>query len=203
MPTSLTEWNELVDYMTAKAKAEYDAAVAQAKAQAEASHASLTGDKPSLADYISQAVASIARPQTRQDFEAMYACYYPQPEPEQPTPTFAELKAQKKADLDAAFHTACQHPVVMTADGWPADANETANRNVQGLITTMEATGAASVQFCDAENQFHDVTLDELKAIQLQIIELGQALYAKKWELRTAIEAAQDEDALAAIAISF
>ena len=123
--------------------------------------------------------------------------------PEQPAPTFAELKAQKKSDLDAAFHTACQHPVVMTADGWPADANETANRNVQGLITTMEATGSATVQFCDAENSFHEVSLEQLRAIQLAIIEKGQALYAQKWSFRTAIDAAEDEAALAEIQIAF
>ena len=252
MPTTLQEWNTLIDHFTNKSATEHASAVAAAKAQAEATfdagrdalrekmiaelEANLaaerieTPDGPvplSEADYkklwsagisaidaqlakareeaIQQAAMNVEPLKDKEHWKQLYmsAGYYPQPEPEQPAPTFAELKAQKKAELDAAFHTACQHPVVMTADGWPADANETANRNVQGLITTMEATGSATVQFCDAENSFHEVSLEQLRAIQLAIIEKGQALYAQKWSFRTAIDAAEDEAALAEIQIAF
>ena len=204
MPTSLTEWNELVDYMTAKAKAEYDAAVAQAKAQAEASHATLTGNKPSLADYISQAVASIARPQTRQDFEAMYACYYPAPAPEpEPAPTLEEQKRQKLSELDSAFMQACA-TATATIDGLVINADETANRNVGGLIVKLEAEESSGpVDFCLADNSFASVSLEQLRAFRLAIIEKGQGLYAQKWTLREQINAAQDCAALLQISISF
>lgn len=171
-------WNEGV--------AEIDATLAQQRAKA-----------------IAQATSLIPQPETRADFEAMYSCYYPRPVGEQPAPTFEELKAGKKAELDAAFYAACRNATVETAGGWVADADETANRNVDGLIKGMEATGQESMSFCDHDNQFHDVSLEELKALQLQIIAKGQQLYATKWQYRAAIEAASSEAELDAIKIAF
>lgn len=173
MPRNLEEWNALIDYKLAEETA---------KAEADP-------------DYEAQ---------SRADLEAMFACYYPQPVEAEPAPTFEELKAARLAELGAAFYTACQTATVATPGGWIADADETANRNVAGLITTLEAAPKAeTVQFCDHANQFHEVTLADLKAIQLLIIEHGQQLYGLKWQYRNAIESAQSEADLDAIAISF
>ena len=100
MPANLEEWNELITFKTNEAKSAYDAAVAAAKAQAEAAYAELpeTEDKPTLADFIAQATSSIPQPETREDFERMYACYYPQPEPEpEPAPTTEQLFDQLRS----------------------------------------------------------------------------------------------------------
>lgn len=206
MPTNIDEWNALIDYFTGKSATEHAEAVAAATAQAEAAYASLPDDehKPTLADYIAQAISGVPPAEPREYFEKMYACYYPQPVEAEPAPTFEELKAARLAELGAAFYTACQTATVATPAGWIADADETANRNVAGLITTLEAAPKAeTVQFCDHANQFHEVTLADLKAIQLLIIEHGQQLYGLKWQYRNAIESAQSEADLDAIAISF
>ena len=47
------------------------------------------------------------------------------------------------------------------------------------------------------------VTLAQLGTLQLEIIVYGQMLYARKWELREAVNAAQTPEAVAAIEINF
>lgn len=106
MPTTLTQWNELVDYFTAKSANEHEAAVAAAPAQAEAAYSELpdTDNKPTLADYIAQAISSIPPAEPREYFEKMYACYYPQPAPEpEPEPTEADLFAQLRSIREVKF----------------------------------------------------------------------------------------------------
>lgn len=80
MPGTLDEWNELVEYRLQESQAAYEKSVAKAKAQAQAAYAELPdGDgKPSLEDYIAQAVGIVEQPQTREQLEQMYAIYYPQ-----------------------------------------------------------------------------------------------------------------------------
>lgn len=91
----------------------------------------------------------------------------------------------------------------VTVDGVTIDATSRSNRDIEGLIVSMEAQGIASTVFCDANNGFHEVTLAQLKDFRLAVIGLGQRLYARKWELRTAIEAAETLEELEAITISF
>ena len=84
------------------------------------------------------------------------------------------------------------------------DANEKANTNVDGLIKKLEALGIdGPVEFCLADNSTASVDLAKLKKFQLAIIDNGQELYTRKWAFRDAIEQAEDEAALDAIAISF
>ena len=67
----------------------------------------------------------------------------------------------------------------------------------------MEAGGVGSTTFCDAANCFHEVSLDQLKTMRLEVIAYGQQLYARKWQLRMAIEHAQTIDDLEAVIIDF
>ena len=126
----------------------------------------------------------------------------PDPEPD-PAELLPQARAVKLDELRLAFDAACQNATVATAGGWIADADETAYRNVQGLLITMQNNGIATVQFCDADNAFHEVTQKELEELQQAIITKGQELYAIKWKYRTAIEQAATEDELAAIRIEF
>lgn len=91
----------------------------------------------------------------------------------------------------------------VTMDGVAYDCNDRANRDVAGLIASMEATSAETVQFCAADNSFHELTLADLKSLQLLVIGHAQALYARKWELRAAIESASTFSELGAVRISF
>ena len=64
-------------------------------------------------------------------------------------------------------------------------------------------TGQTETQFCDYGNVMRTVTLAQLGTLQLEIIVYGQMLYARKWELRDSISAAQTPEAVAAIEINF
>lgn len=208
MPRTAAEFEELVEASFNAGHARYSAEKATAEADARTRHAQLPeGDgKPPLDQFIASAVSAVEPPRTRAEWEATYkaAGYYPQPAPEpEPEPDLDCLKRQKLSELKRAFERACESATVATADGWEADANEAANRNVQGLITSLEARGLERAVFCGADNSFHEIALDGLKALQLQIIAKGQDLYGAKWELRAAIEGAQTKEELAAIQIAF
>ena len=118
-------------------------------------------------------------------------------------PTLAEARTAALARLDAAFADAEAGGRVLSSAGFVIDATERSNRDIAGLITSMEASGTPETTFCAADNSFHTVTLEQLRAMRLEVIAHGQALYARKWELRTAIESAQNVEAVRAIDINF
>lgn len=126
---------------------------------------------------------------------------HPDPEPE--LPTLEEARASALARLDIAFAAAEASGKVTSAAGFVIDATERSNRDIEGLITRMEATGTPEAAFCAADNSFHTVTLEQLRAMRLEVIAHGQALYARKWELRTAIETAESTEAVQAVRIDF
>ena len=122
---------------------------------------------------------------TPEEWEAAH----PTPEPE--PPTLEEARAAKLEEISAAFERAGENGHVTSSLGFEIDANERANRDTEGLITVLTATGVTGTMFCDYNNVMREVTLDDLKTIRLEIIAHGQALYAKKWVLRETVNAAQ------------
>ena len=112
-------------------------------------------------------------------------------------------KAVKLAELSAVFDQAQATGHTLSVCGFEVDANETADRNVRGLITKLEATGAPSTPFCDYTNTMRQATLAQLKTIQLEIIGYGEALYARKWALREAVNSAEAVDDVVAVTVSF
>ena len=124
-------------------------------------------------------------------------------QPPKPAPTLEEARAAALDALNAAFAAAEAGGRVPSSAGFVIDATERSNRDIEGLITSMEATVTPETTFCAADNSFHTVTLEQLRAMRLEVIAHGQALYARKWELRTAIEAAETVEAVQGIVISF
>lgn len=120
-----------------------------------------------------------------------------------PGPTPKEVRTKKLEELSQKHHEAEESGILQSSIGFPIDANERANRDVSGLISQMEMTGLDKTQFCDANNDFHEITLDSLKTMKLELIQYAHSLYATKWQLRAAIEAAKTVDELNAIDIKF
>lgn len=120
------------------------------------------------------------------------------------SPMLDAAKAAKQEALRQAWLDAEACAVVQSASaGFAIDANERANRDLSGLVTAMEAGGLATTTFCGADNVLHAVTLDQVRGMRLEVIAHAQALYARKWELRSAIEQAQSFEALDAVAVTF
>ena len=114
-----------------------------------------------------------------------------------------QARADALAELANAFSAAEASGKVMSSAGFVIDATERSNRDIEGLISSMEATSTQETTFCAADNSFHTVTLDQLRAMRLEVIGYGQALYTRKWTLRTAIETAQSVEAVQAVDINF
>ena len=108
-------------------------------------------------------------------------------------------RTAKLAEISAAFAAAEATGHLLSSLGFTIDANERANRDTDGLITILEATGGASTYFCDHNNVMREVSLEDVKTIRLEIIRHGQELYAKKWALRSAAEHAASIEELEAI----
>ena len=106
-------------------------------------------------------------------------------------------------ELNTKFEPGCGNAHCMSSVGFEINADETANRNISSLIVAMEATGQETVRFCAWDNSFHDVTLAQLKAMQLEIIVHAQAIYQQKWALRNRINSAETIEALDAIVFDF
>lgn len=124
-----------------------------------------------------------------------------------PEPTVDEVRAQKLQELDQKFLAWYENDATVTSSlGFVADSDARAMMDTTGLVTTLEAMPAetrSTVAFMDANNEPHLLTLDQMKTVQLEIIQNGQSAYAQKWAYRTAIEAAETVEALNAISIEF
>ena len=116
---------------------------------------------------------------------------------------WVHARNSKLEELNAKFDQVCGNAHCMSSVGFEINADETANRNISSLIISLEATGQETVRFCAWDNSFHDVTLAQLKAMQLEIIVHAQAVYLQKWALRDRIHSAETIEALDAIVFDF
>ena len=126
----------------------------------------------------------------------------PEPEPV-PEPTEEELLAQAKsvklAELNTKFSAWREDGATLISSlGFTADADEKANDDVSGLVILGN-----SATFMDADNQPHELTIDQLKVLQKEIIESGVSAYETKWAYRNTINAATTVDTVNAIEIKF
>lgn len=106
---------------------------------------------------------------------------------------FENRQARALTQLNEDFETVKNRAHLKSSLGFTIDANSTAKENVQGLI---EEVGYSTVQFCDYYNQFHELNKSQLETLKSEINQNGQALYAQKWQYRTAIEQCVDNEGL-------
>ena len=110
-------------------------------------------------------------------------------------------RANKLSELSTAFEDASEMAHLTSSLGFEIDANETANRDIEGLTLVMSDTD--TTLFCDYNNQFHEVTREQLETMRREIVVNSQRLYQIKWQYRSLIEAATTVDELDAITIRF
>jgi hypothetical protein len=76
-------------------------------------------------------------------------------------------------------------------------------RNVESIIEYMIATGETETDFRLYDNSFKRVTLNQLQALKIEMIGLGNEYYQRKWQLEEQIKNAKTEEELNSIVISF
>lgn len=124
-----------------------------------------------------------------------------------PEPTLEEVKEQKLAELEQKFLSWYETDATVTSSlGFVADSDSRAMMDTSGLVTTLEAQpeeARGTVAFMDHNNVPHQLTLEQMKTVNLEIIQNGQSAYAQKWTMRTVIEQAQDVETVNAVSIEF
>ena len=118
-----------------------------------------------------------------------------------PEPTLDEVKAQKLEELNRAHEQAEADAHGLSSLGFTVDADDRANRDVDGLLKTLK--DGETVSFCDFNNDFHELNRAQCETLQIEIIQNAQALYAQKWKYRTQVEAAESVEELEAIEFTF
>lgn len=117
-----------------------------------------------------------------------------------PAPTLDEVKAQKLEVLNVAHMQAEETAHVVSSLGFEIDADDRANRDIDGILKTI---GDGTVLFCDFNNDFHELNRAQCETLQIEIIQNAQALYAQKWQYRSQVEAAESVEELEAIEFTF
>ena len=116
-------------------------------------------------------------------------------------PTFEEAKAAKLAKLNTAFASASENAHCLSSAGFEINADEIANRNIEGLVLVL--VEGESTLFRVYDNSFHEVSKEQLETMRKEIVVNSQRLYRIKGQLEAAIETAETVEELEAIAITF
>lgn len=118
-----------------------------------------------------------------------------------PEKTLEEVRSEKLSSLNSAHQQAEDSAYVRSSLGFVIDADERANRDIDGLIKTMPEPG--TTYFCDYNNDMHAVTKSDCETMQKEVIANAQSLYTQKWNYRVQIEEAKTKEELEAINIKF
>ena len=108
-----------------------------------------------------------------------------------------EARTEKLAELEAAFDTASHKAHCTPSVGFEIDADETANRNIEGLVLVMQPE--ETTLFRAYDNTFHEVTREQLETMRKEIVVNSQYLYQAKWTMEARIKAAETTGELEAI----
>lgn len=123
-----------------------------------------------------------------------------------PEPSLEEIKENKLQQLEDAFMKWYEEDaVVVSSLGFTADSDARAMLDASGLVTTLSASTEEdkTISFMDHDNQVHDLTLEQIKTIQLEIIQNGQYAYEQKWNLRNLVQNGKTKEELNNIKIEF
>uniref|UniRef100_UPI003FF0F141 DUF4376 domain-containing protein n=1 Tax=Bilophila wadsworthia TaxID=35833 RepID=UPI003FF0F141 len=112
-------------------------------------------------------------------------------------PTLDEAKAAKLFEIKTAFAAAEADGFVESSLGFRADATRRSIGDIEGLIDLVSSGALPTpVTFRDYDNAYHSLTLDQLNTLRLEAKGRGPLLYARKWELEAAVDAAETVEAV-------
>ena len=114
------------------------------------------------------------------------------------------LKNIKKEEIKLFVHDEVDHSSVgyMTSrltENFRVDAGRGDLDNLRNLKQYCQATGTTITFIKDFYNNMHQITIDELDIIILELIAYGLWLYQRKWEVDLLIENASTEEELNSI----
>lgn len=117
-----------------------------------------------------------------------------------------KAKAEKIAELSRVSHqySAYKCPVdmyIVSSTGFKVDADVCSQTNMQGLVLMLEP--GQTTQYKDFNNEFQEVSREQLETMIVECKQNGLNLYQQKFEYETQINAAQTIEELDAIELVF
>lgn len=148
---------------------------------------------------IKSSIGAFPMPSSFEGWEALGVSKY------DPYATLESAKQTKKKEIETTFNKVrnSSHIYVQSSLGFPANANETAIINVMGLINKLQVSGQEKTTFRAYDNQFYELTLDNLKKLQAEIADEGTAFYLLKWQYEQSLEQATSIEEVKALTITF
>ena len=114
---------------------------------------------------------------------------------EKPESTIEELKAKKLAEISAEAHKysqyECGEMYLTSSVGFKINADHKSQDNIRGLIALNTATA-----FKDFDNQFHQVSVNDLNTMLTECYVNGSSLYQQKFEYESRVDAAKSAEDL-------
>lgn len=118
-------------------------------------------------------------------------------------PTITDYCVKRLSELEDSFDARVSGSFVCSF-GWPMQFDRSDTLAVEGAIQLMRANGQTEGYLTDANDETHyDLPLATIEAVKLEMLAAYAACHARKQELRAAINAAQTEEELNAIQITW
>ena len=141
-----------------------------------------------------------------EELEAILAVWGNDPtvlDPDEIPKTLDQLKADKQIELNDAFNRAVEGSFT-TTEGYKMQFDTDDSLKMQGAITLMETTGQTEGYLTQADDTtIYHVPLETMKAVLVEMLAAYAQCHARKQELRSQINAAQNEEELNAIEITW
>lgn len=103
-----------------------------------------------------------------------------------------EGKELKRAWIKRQFQGQAKVLIVDSMSGFPMDARREDIDNLRNLVEVLEAIGETTAEIRDANNEFHVMTLGDIRNLRMEMTQAGLALYQAKWQAEQELDAATD-----------
>ena len=120
-----------------------------------------------------------------------------------PDPPFEELKSIKLTELEYSYDARVSGSFICSLC-WAMQFDRSDTLAVEGAIQLLRANGQSLGYLTDANDETHyDLPLATMEAVKVEMLSAYAQCHARKQELRAAINAAQNEEELNAIEITW
>ena len=112
-----------------------------------------------------------------------------------PTKTLEESKSEKLSEIKLAFSNEQESGHTTSSLGFEVDATRRSKDDIESLLYVDEFP----VRFRDYNNEFHDLSKEQVEVLKREIIAYGLSTYQKKWDLEEAVKNATTIEELEAV----
>lgn len=116
-----------------------------------------------------------------------------------PEKSIGTIKEEKIQEIRRAFDNEESNGYVDSSLGFRADATRKSKADIDGLIQAMDAMDMQEVAFRDYDNLMRTLTFDQVRMLQLELIQKGLWNYSTKWGLEQDIYAAKNKEEVEAV----